>query len=103
MSHDVLCQFSDGRCVRCGRPSRHAQHRRTCRPGLGDRVAAGLSAVGITKERVSALVGRDCGCQERQELLNHVGYRLGIGVSPEADAPKATDFHDEQPQPQSEA
>lgn len=47
--------------------------------GLGDMVAAGLSAVGITKERVSAAMGRDCGCQQRQDALNNLGRRLGIG------------------------
>lgn len=49
------------------------------RPGLGDMVASGLSTVGITKERVSKLVGGDCGCQKRQEALNALGRRLGIG------------------------
>ena len=49
------------------------------RPGLGDMVAAGLSAVGITKERVSAIVGGDCGCKERQEALNKLGRKFGIG------------------------
>ncbi len=49
------------------------------RPGLGDMVAAGLTAVGITKERVSAVVGGDCGCAKRQEALNEVGRRFGIG------------------------
>ena len=49
------------------------------RPGLGDMVAAGLSAVGITKERVSALAGGDCGCQKRQEALNALGRKIGIG------------------------
>lgn len=49
------------------------------RPGLGDMVAAGLSSVGITKDRVSAVVGRGCGCAERQEWLNRLGRRLGIG------------------------
>lgn len=52
------------------------------RPGLGDMVAAGLSAVGITQERVSAIVGRDCGCKKRQEALNRFGRRLGIGSPP---------------------
>jgi hypothetical protein len=47
--------------------------------GLGDMVAAGLSAVGITKERVSNLVGGDCGCAKRQEALNELGRRVGIG------------------------
>jgi hypothetical protein len=49
------------------------------KPGLGDMVAAGLSAVGITKERVSKLVGGDCGCAKRQEALNELGRRVGIG------------------------
>jgi hypothetical protein len=48
-------------------------------PGLGDMVAAGLSAIGITKERVSAVVGGDCGCAKRQEALNKLGRRVGIG------------------------
>jgi hypothetical protein len=54
-------------------------------PGLGDRLAAGLAAVGITKDRVSAIVGGDCGCEERQEALNQLGYSLGIGASPDVD------------------
>jgi len=53
------------------------------KPGLGDMVAAGLSAVGITKERAQAVataVGvKDCGCKKRQERLNQLGRRLGIG------------------------
>ena len=47
--------------------------------GLGDMVASGLSAIGITKERVSAAVGGDCGCQKRQEALNELGRKIGIG------------------------
>ena len=47
--------------------------------GLGDMVAAGLSSVGITKERVSAFLGRDCGCPKRQEALNKLGRKFGIG------------------------
>ena len=49
------------------------------KPGLGDYVANALSAVGITKERVSAVFGRPCGCAERQEALNDIGRRFGIG------------------------
>lgn len=47
--------------------------------GLGDMVAAGLAAVGITKERVSKALGRPCNCGQRQEALNALGRRLGIG------------------------
>lgn len=85
------CSFepADGgwKCVDCGRLVRSASARppvAVCRPktrGLGDMVADGLSAVGITKERVSAVVGKDCGCSKRQAALNEWGRRhLGIGV-----------------------
>ena len=47
--------------------------------GLGDIVAAGLSAIGITKERVGKAVGGDCACSKRQEQLNELGRKLGIG------------------------
>lgn len=49
------------------------------RHGLGDMVAAGLSAVGVTKERVSKLLGKPCNCGARQQALNALGRRLGIG------------------------
>jgi hypothetical protein len=47
--------------------------------GLGDMVAAGLSAIGVTKELVSKAVGGDCGCSKRQEQLNELGRKIGIG------------------------
>jgi hypothetical protein len=47
--------------------------------GLGDMVAAGLSAIGITPQRISALTGRPCGCKERQRRLNEWGRKVGIG------------------------
>ena len=46
------------------------------RKGWGDHVADGLAAVGITKERVSKLVGRDCGCAKRQAALNAIGRKV---------------------------
>jgi hypothetical protein len=49
------------------------------RPGLGDMVAAGLSAIGVTKELVSKAVGGDCGCSKRQEQINELGRKIGIG------------------------
>ena len=53
------------------------------KPGLGDMVAAGLDAIGITKERVQAVASavgvKDCGCKKRQEALNNLGRKLGIG------------------------
>jgi hypothetical protein len=56
----------------------HAAYPRA-RPGLGDIVKAGLSAIGITEERVSAAIGRPCGCSERAEKLNELGRKIGIG------------------------
>lgn len=54
------------------------------RKGLGDHVADGLAAVGITKERVARWAGKkDCACKKRQEWLNQVGAKyLGIGHTP---------------------
>ena len=56
---------------------RHPAYPRV-RPGLGDMVAAGLSAVGITMERVSAVLGRPCNCPGRQAALNRLGAKLGL-------------------------
>lgn len=51
--------------------------------GLGDMVAAGLSAVGITKERVQRVANavgiKDCGCAKRQQALTELGRKFGIG------------------------
>jgi hypothetical protein len=59
---------------------RVAAYRRRQRPGLGNMVSAGLSAIGITPERVSKALGvKDCGCRQRAEALNRIGRRLGIG------------------------
>jgi hypothetical protein len=48
--------------------------------------AAGLGAIGITKERAQAVARaaglEDCGCVERQRKMNELGYRLGIGDPP---------------------
>lgn len=39
---------------------------------LGDRVEQALTAVGITKDRVSSWLGDGCRCGERQEKLNQL-------------------------------
>ena len=49
------------------------------RTGLGDMVSSALSAVGITKERVSAAIGRPCACGQRQQALNELSRKIGIG------------------------
>lgn len=73
-------------CSRCGHKAFAANVRRNCRNGLGDRVAAGLSAIGITKERAQTIAAAagvsDCGCAGRQAALNEFGYALGIGTPP---------------------
>ena len=86
----VMCSFAarDGRwhCDSCGRTATVrsekppvAECRAKPKTGIGDMVAAGLSAIGITKERVSKLAGGDCGCSKRQEQLNELGRKMGIG------------------------
>lgn len=85
-----LCVFgADGRCSRCN--SQQINARQLCAPGLGDRVASGLSSIGITKARAQAVaqaVGlEDCGCARRQQLLNELGYSLGIGQPPDGHPP----------------
>ena len=44
--------------------------------GLGDYVAKGLSAVGVTPEKVSKVIGRDCGCNKRKQRLNKLGKKV---------------------------
>lgn len=63
-----------------------------CRPrrGLGDIVAAWLSAVGITRERVEAVVGGPCGCPGRQAAMNAAGAAW-LGMSPGSTAPPEID------------
>ena len=39
---------------------------------LGDMVENALTSVGITSERVTAWLGRPCGCVERKEKLNNL-------------------------------
>ena len=94
------CDFSSGKCPECGFASERRDLRRNCpasttsppvvfdyaalsprpRLGLGDMVAAVLSAFGITTKRVSAVIGGPCGCEQRKEALNDWGRdHLGIG------------------------
>jgi hypothetical protein len=41
---------------------------------LGDITERFLRFFGITKERVTAIAGRDCGCKQRQQAMNEAGY-----------------------------
>ena len=81
-------------CRACGKRltlSRPGRAAHLCRGrGLGDMVADGLAAVGVTKERVQAVASAvgisDCGCAKRQAALNRVGEALGLppGQTPPA-------------------
>lgn len=77
-------------CSRCGRSAscdESSSPTARCLAGLGDRVAAGLSSIGITKERVSAVVGGPCGCGERAAWLNAAGAKW-LGLPPGSTAPE---------------
>ena len=84
MTNSVYCDIDEHRlvCRKCGRDASHNALLRKCpkKPlGLGDMVAAGLSAVGVTKQLVSAVIGRPCACPERQAALNQIGHKyLGL-------------------------
>lgn len=94
----VPCNFvRDGErwsCKVCGRLVRlnlPAPPVAVCRGprGLGDLVADGLAAVGITKERAQAVASavgvKDCGCRGRQATLNAIGREwLGVGLDANA-------------------
>ena len=75
---DFAYEADCGTCARCGFRLCGVKPpiRRRCdvqpKPGLGDMVAAGLSAIGITKERVQAITGKDCGCAKRQNVIQRV-------------------------------
>ena len=57
----------------------HPAYPRQRKPGLGDLVKAGLSAVGITEDRVSKAIGRPCGCGRRAAAMNKFGAKyLGL-------------------------
>jgi hypothetical protein len=65
------------------------QAARPCQPGLGDMLAYGLTALGVTPARVEEVIGGPCGCYQRQDAINEWGRStLGIGTD---DTPAATD------------
>lgn len=47
--------------------------------GLGDWIELILSYLGITKSLISKVIGRQCGCKKRQDILNRIGKKIGIG------------------------
>lgn len=80
-------------CRVCGARVSAAHVRRNCgtpAPGLGDLAAGALAAVGITKERVEAIVGGPCGCDERAAAMNAFGEEW-LGLPPGSKAPPPVD------------
>jgi hypothetical protein len=80
-------------CSRCGRSAscdESSTPTARCLAGLGDYVAAGLSSIGITKERVEAVFGGPCECSERQAAMNAAAAKW-LGMSPGSTAPPEID------------
>lgn len=99
-----MCDFDAAslRCRRCGYLARSLPTFRVCRTihemaygiveqqasrrihvpqiKIGTAIAKTLAAVGITKERVSAVIGKDCGCAGRQRSLDAVGEIVSVVV-----------------------
>lgn len=60
---------------------------------LGDAAKSVLLSLGITKERVSSFMGTgSCRCDERQEALNQLGYRLQENIEAAGKAVQAMYF-----------
>jgi hypothetical protein len=108
----MLCQFDDAtlRCSRCGFLAKSLPHFRRCETieetarreleawahariripawRFGSMIAAGLTAVGITEERVKKIVG-DCGCARRKNKLDALGE--GVTTAIQSTANRALD------------
>lgn len=77
-------------CPHCGYKAKRLPTYRECRPvpeqqwqpiAVGDLVERGLTAIGITKERVEAFTRTEgqpggCGCGSRQKWLNEKGFEV---------------------------
>ena len=109
----MLCQFDEEtlRCPRCGYLAkkiplyRHCQtieemarshldawaHGRIKIPPLrlGSMIAAGLTTIGVTEERVKKIIGKDCGCAARKSKLDAVGE--GVTTAIQSAANRALD------------
>lgn len=53
---------------------------------LGDRIEGMLSLVGVTKDRVSAWLGHECGCTERQRRLNELDKLARVAANQSVEA-----------------
>jgi hypothetical protein len=108
----MLCNFEHDtlRCTRCGFLARKLPTYRKCRTieemarerldawahgrikippaRLGSWIAAGLTTIGITEERVKKIIG-DCGCAKRKNKLDALGE--GVTTAIQSTANRALD------------
>ena len=99
----MLCQFNEGtiRCERCGFIAKSLPQYRHCQTieemarahldayahgrikipplRLGSMIAAGLTSIGVTEDRVKKLVG-DCGCAARKNRLDAAGEGVTTAI-----------------------
>lgn len=64
---------------------------------LGDLIHSGLNRLGLTPQRVSGWLGRECRCKERQEKLNALdrwAKRVLAGKGTVEDLDRLTDPED---------
>jgi len=107
---ETMCEFDEAtlKCSRCGYLAKKLPTYRVCRTIpemarrivkekstrrvslppvlLGAAVSKALSFVGITPERVSKLMGKDCGCKARAASLDYVGAGVSKVVENAANA-----------------
>jgi hypothetical protein len=101
----AMCVFGepDLRCARCGYRAKRIPTYRECRTILemarsasrkssteriavpplriGDAVAAGLSAIGVTPARIKRVTGmKECGCEARKRAMNAAGAAISRAI-----------------------
>ena len=92
----TYCDFNNPTltCPTCGYVAKRLPTYRECRPvpekvwrpiAIGDLVERGLTAIGITKERVEKITRTEgkpggCGCGARQKWLNDVGFKAQYAI-----------------------
>jgi hypothetical protein len=90
----TFCNFDNTSltCPTCGYVAKRLPTYRECRPvpekvwrpiPIGDLVERGLTAIGITKERVERLTRTEgkpggCGCESRKRWLNEAGNEVQV-------------------------
>lgn len=100
----MLCHFNTDtlRCQRCGFLVKSLPHYRHCQTieemarshldawahgrikipplRLGSMIAAGLTTIGVTEDRVKKIIGKDCGCAARKSKLDAVGEGVTTAI-----------------------